>query len=68
MGIDATTPGLEAVYAGKFMGTVSADKEQYAAAIFSIAAARALGQPVPEELPLEEGRYYWSPQKIVTNP
>lgn len=68
VGIDATTPGLEAVYAGKFMGTVSADKEQYAAAIFSIAAARALGQPVPEELPLEEGRYYWSPQKIVTNP
>lgn len=68
VGIDATTPGLEAVYSGKLMGTVSSDKEQYAGAIFSIAAARALGQPVPESLCLEEGRYYWSPQKIVTNP
>ena len=68
VGIDATTPGLEAVYSGKLIGTVSSDKEQYAGAIFSIAAARALGQPVPESLCLEEGRYYWSPQKIVTNP
>ena len=68
VGIDATTPGLEAVRAGKLLGTVSSDKEQYAGAIFSIAAAKALGQAVPGELSLEEGKYYWSPQKIVVQP
>lgn len=68
VGIDATIPGLEAVRAGKLLGTVSSDKEQYAGAIFSIAAAKALGQAVPGELSLEEGKYYWSPQKIVVQP
>lgn len=68
VGIDATTPGLEAVRSGKLMGTVSADKEQYAGAIFTIAAAAARGEPVPEEFPLEEGKYYWSPQEIIVNP
>lgn len=68
VGIDATTPGLEAVRSGKLMGTVSSDKEQYAGAIFSIAAAKALGQAVPRELSLEDGKYYWSPQEIVTGP
>ena len=68
VGIDATTPGLEAVRAGKLLGTVSSDKEQYAGAIFSIAAAKALGQAAPGELSLEEGKYYWSPQKIVVQP
>lgn len=68
VGIDATTPGLEAVRSGKLLGTVSSDKEQYAGAIFSIAAAKALGQEIPKELSLEEGKYYWSPQKIVVNP
>lgn len=68
VGIDATTPGQEAVRAGKLLGTVSADKEQYAGAIFSIAAAKALGEPVPEELSLEEDKYYWSPQEIMVSP
>lgn len=66
VGIDGTTPGVEAVQAGKLMGTVSADKEQYARAIFSIAASKALKQPVLEELSLENGKYYWSPQEIIT--
>ena len=66
VGIDGTTPGVEAVQAGKLMGTVSADKEQYAKAIFSIAASKALKQPVLEELSLENGKYYWSPQEIIT--
>lgn len=65
VGIDATIPGLEAVRSGKLMGTVSADKEQYAGAIFSIAAAKALGEEIPEWLSLEDDKYYWSPQKIV---
>lgn len=65
VGIDATTPGLEAVRSGKLMGTVSSDKEQYAGAIFTIAAAAAQKEPVPEELSLEEGKYYWSRQEII---
>lgn len=65
VGIDATIPGLEAVRSGKLMGTVSADKEQYAGAIFSIAAAKALGEEIPEGLSLEDDKYYWSPQEIV---
>ncbi|MCI8661314.1 MAG: galactose ABC transporter substrate-binding protein [Lachnospiraceae bacterium] len=68
VGIDATTPGQEAVRTGKLLGTVSADKEQYAGAIFSIAAAKALGKPVSEELSLEEDKYYWSPQEIMISP
>lgn len=68
VGIDATTPGQEAVRSGKLLGTVSADKEQYAGAIFSIAAAKAQGDPLPSELSLENGKYYWSPQEILVNP
>ncbi len=66
VGIDGTTPGIEAVNAGKMLGTVSADKGKYAEAIFSLAASKALGQPVLEELSLEDGKYYWSPQEILT--
>lgn len=66
VGIDATVPGLEAVRSGKLMGTVSSDKERYAEAIFDIAAAKALGQEIPPEIALEDGKYFWSPQKIVT--
>ncbi len=68
VGIDATTPGQEAVRSGKLLGTVSADKEQYAGAIFCIAAAKAQGEPLPSELSLENGKYYWSPQEILVNP
>lgn len=66
VGIDGTTPGIEAVESGKMMGTVSSDKESYAGAIFTIAASRALGQEIPPEIALEEGKYYHCPQQIVT--
>lgn len=66
VGIDGTTPGIEAVESGKMMGTVSSDKESYAGAIFTIAASRALGQEIPPEIELEEGKYYHCPQQIVT--
>ncbi len=65
VGIDGTTPGLEAVRSGKLLGTVSADKEQYAGAIFSIAVSKALGQEINEEFELEEGQYYWPSQTVV---
>lgn len=65
VGIDATVPGLEAVQNGRMLGTVSSDKAIYADAIFTIAAARALDQDVAAQISLEDGRFYWTPQKVV---
>lgn len=66
VGIDGTTPGLEAVKNGKMLGTVSSDKEGYANAIFTIAAFAGQGKPLPETLSLEENTYFWSQQNPVT--
>lgn len=65
VGIDGTTPGLEAVENGKMLGTVSSDKKLYAEAIFSIAVSQGMGEEIPEELELEDGKYYQCPQRIV---
>ena len=65
VGIDGTTPGLRAVESGKMMGTVSSDKEAYAQAIFTIAADKAVGKDVAEDIELENGKYYNCPQEIV---
>lgn len=65
IGIDGTTPGLEALESGKLLGTVSANKELYGSAVVELAAACALGKPLPEEYPLEEETYYWTPQEIL---
>lgn len=66
VGIDATIPGLEAIRAGKLLGTVESDKERYAGTIFQIAAAKAMGEEIPEEIELQDGKYYWCPQRIIT--
>lgn len=65
IGIDGTTPGLEALESGKLLGTVSANKELYASAIVELAASCALGKEPPEEYPLTDGKYYWTPQEIL---
>lgn len=65
VGIDGTTPGLEALENGKLMGTVSANKEVYASAIMELAASCALGESLPEEYSLTDGKYYWTPQEIL---
>lgn len=65
IGIDATTPGMDAIRSGKLLGTVSSDKERYAAAILDIAAAKARKQPVETDIPLQNGKYYWCSQHIV---
>lgn len=65
VGIDGTTPGLEALENGKLLGTVSANKELYAGAILELAACCAMGQELPEEYPLEDKTYYWTPQEIL---
>lgn len=65
VGIDGTTQGQDAVQSGKMLGTVSSDKTGYANAIFTIAAAVGTGEPIPGEITLDEGKYYWSRQKNV---
>ena len=67
IGIDGTTPGLEALESGKLLGTVSANKELYASAIVELAASCALKQKPPEEYSLTDGNYYWTPQEILIN-
>ncbi|WP_432627629.1 galactose ABC transporter substrate-binding protein [Brotaphodocola sp.] len=66
VGIDATTAGMEAVRAGKMLGTVSSDKEEYAGAIMKLAIVKALGEEIPSDMELENGKYYWSKQRIFT--
>ena len=65
VGIDGTTPGLEAIESGRLLGTVSANKELYASAIMELAASCALGEEPPEAYPLTDGIYYWTPQEIL---
>lgn len=65
IGIDGTTPGLEALESGKLLGTVSANKELYASAIVELAASCALKKGPPAEYPLTDGNYYWTPQEIL---
>lgn len=65
IGIDGTTPGLEALESGKLLGTVSANKELYASAVIELAASCAMGKEPPEEYPLTDGVYFWTPQEIL---
>lgn len=65
IGIDGTTLGLEALENGKLLGTVSANKELYASVILKLAVSCALGEAPPEEYPLENDTYYWTPQEIL---
>ena len=65
VGIDGTTQGQDAVQSGKMLGTVSSDKTGYANAIFTIAAAVGMGEPIPSKITLDEGKYYWSRQNNV---
>lgn len=67
VGIDGTTQGLEALANGSLLGTVSANKEVYAGAIVALAASSALGQALPGEYPLTDGKYYWTSQEIIIN-
>ena len=62
VGIDGTTQGQDAVQSGKMLGTVSSDKTGYANAIFTIAG---MGEPIPGEITLDKGKYYWSRQNNV---
>lgn len=66
IGIDATTPGQEAVKEGKLFGTVESDKDTYAGTVFKIAASRALGQDLSAIENMEDGKYFWCKQDAFT--
>lgn len=61
VGIDGTPVGQEALQAGKLLGTVCSDREAYAARIFDIAVSVSMGEDAEYE------KYYWCPQKQLTN-
>lgn len=65
VGIDGTIPGMEAIESGKMMGSVACNKKQYAEAIFVIAADKALGKDIQEDILLDDGKYYRCEQEIV---
>lgn len=66
VGIDGTPPGLEAISQGDLMGTVACDSQTYARAILDVALSQVLGEEDDLELQLENGRYYWCPQEMIT--
>ena len=68
VGIDGTTPGIEALESGKLLGTVSSNKEIYGSAVMGLAVSKALGEAEPKEYPLSNGHYYWTPQEILIRP
>ncbi|MFR5602282.1 MAG: substrate-binding domain-containing protein [Lachnospiraceae bacterium] len=65
VGIDGTPPGLEALEQGDLLGTVACDSQAFSKAILDAACGAAMGEDVSALVELENGRYYWSPQKIV---
>lgn len=66
VGIDGTPQGIEGLNSGKLFGTVQCDSEEYANAVFQIAAAAGLGQNVQEIVSLEGGKYYNCRQTALT--
>lgn len=65
VGIDATETGLEAVKAGKMIGTVASNIELYSDTIFRMATELATSRSVPKDIDLEKGKYFWCEQKII---
>ena len=66
VGIDGTPQGIEGLNSGKLFGTVQCDSDEYANAVFQIAAAAGLGQNVQEIVSLEGGKYYNCRQTALT--
>ena len=66
VGIDGTPVGIKALEEGTLFATVESDKESYAQAIFDIAWSLSLGQDPKSAVPLVNGKYYWCPQKVLT--
>lgn len=66
VGIDGTDVGLEAVLKGYLYGTVYNDKEGQARGMVELAYSLSTGEPMPEDITLEDGRYIRLPHSRVT--
>lgn len=68
VGVDATSPALEAIKRGELFGSVSNDKSEYARAIIEFAIAKATGSELPEDIKNKsvDGKYYNVSQYVVT--
>lgn len=68
VGVDATTPALEAIKKGELFGSVSSDKSEYARAIIEFAIAKATGRELPEDIKNKsvDEKYYNVSQYVVT--
>lgn len=67
VGIDGTPAGLEALNAGKLLGTVSQDINAYADAVFKSAVAMAFGEKPEDRIETMNKRYYRCQQKPLTS-
>ncbi|MCD8123206.1 MAG: galactose ABC transporter substrate-binding protein [Clostridiales bacterium] len=65
VGIDGTTPALDAIARGRLAGTVQIDLKQYARVLFAIAMSEVTGEEIPDTIELTEGKYYMCPQRVV---
>lgn len=66
VGVDATSPALEAVASGQLYGTVFNDGRGQAQAMLDMALALWNGDDPAQVVPLENGHYVWLPYRIVT--
>lgn len=66
VGIDGTPAGIKALEDGTLFATVELDKDQYSQAIFDIAWCLSLNQDPGSKVQLTGGKYYWCPQKVLT--
>lgn len=66
VGIDGIPAGIEAVREGSMLGTVVSDASIYAEYMFGLSYALAKGEPFPENLRPEEGKYLWVPWRTYT--
>lgn len=66
VGIDGTKAAIDAVDAGKMLGTVINSNDQQAERILDLAIANGMNQNIQSAVPEAEGQYVWVPYKIFT--
>ena len=66
VGVDATTPALEAVAAGTLAGTVLNDAKGISGAMMELVLALTAGEDPGKAVGLEDGHYIWLPYCRVT--
>lgn len=66
VGVDGTSPGLQALKDGSMLGTVYNDAKNQAEAIVDLSYSLALGQEVPKTVHLQNQHYVYIPYQMIT--